>query len=165
MFRLSSALKTKGAKAEDDFRAWLNRSGVGYLYIEQSPLTVPEGLRGRIKRPDYLVGIPHAGLLAFDVKAKTAYDGELLFDVEEIEKLALFARAFHLTVYFACLDAEGDGRQWWVPLAELHNRAPVWRGKRPVIPFAIAEAFVITPEDDFLRVVLGLSAEALKKQI
>ena len=28
------------------------------IYVEQSPLTVPVPLRGQIKRPDYIVGIP-----------------------------------------------------------------------------------------------------------
>lgn len=73
MFTLPPELKAKGEQAEAAFRDWLNRSGVAYMYVEQSPLTVPERLRGRIKRPDYLVGIPHAGILAFDVKAKSIY--------------------------------------------------------------------------------------------
>jgi Holliday junction resolvase len=99
-------LKAKGEQAETDFRDWLNWSGVGYMYVEKSPLNVPERLRDRIKRPDYLAGIPHAGILAFDVKAKSVYDGDFIFDWEEIEKLARFARLFNLTGYFACLDRE-----------------------------------------------------------
>lgn len=55
------------------FAAWLDHSGVPSAYVEQSPFTVPAGLKGRIKRPDYLVGVPHAGLLGFDVKAKSLY--------------------------------------------------------------------------------------------
>lgn len=85
MFTLSPELKAKGEKAEADFRAWLNRSGVAYMYVEQSPLTVPEALRGRIKRPDYLVGIPHAGTLAFDVKAKYVYADHFIFDEDEVQ--------------------------------------------------------------------------------
>lgn len=50
---------------------------------------MPERLRGHIKRPDYLAGIPYADLLAFDVKAKSIYDGHLIFDLEELEKVAL----------------------------------------------------------------------------
>jgi hypothetical protein len=66
MFTLPPELKAKGQQAEADFRDWLNRSGVGYMYVEHSPLHVPERLRGRINWPDYLVGIPHAGTPAFD---------------------------------------------------------------------------------------------------
>jgi len=54
---------------------------------------VPVPLRGRIKGPDLLVGIPGAGLVAFDVKSKT-----ICPDRAEIQKLRDFAGLFHLTV-------------------------------------------------------------------
>ena len=46
MFHLPPALKAKGDQAEAAFRAWLNQSGVAFLYVEQSPLNVPDKLRG-----------------------------------------------------------------------------------------------------------------------
>jgi Holliday junction resolvase len=163
MFRLSPELKAKGEKAETDFRDWLNRSGVAFLYVEQSPVTVPDALRGRIKRPDYLVGIPHAGSLAFDVKAKSLYEGHFLFDVEEVQKLNRFARLFNLTVYFACLDAENDGRHWWVALADLISREPERRGKRAVLTYPQIEAHeVLHDRQDFMDAVIGLSEHALR---
>lgn len=60
-------------------------------------------------KPDYLVGIPGLGLVAFDLKANTLYDGEILFGVDEVEKLRSFSHLFHLTVYFACLDPGARG--------------------------------------------------------
>lgn len=161
MFRLSPDLKAKGAKAEADFRAWLNYSGVAYMYVEQSPLTVPEGLRGRIKRPDYIVGIPHAGSLAFDVKAKTDYDGALIFDLDEVEKLALFGRLFNLTVYFACLDLAREDRHWWVPLEQLQGRAPERRGKRRVVTIPTDAAFEVYMDHSFLDAVFAYSQHIL----
>lgn len=59
MFRLPADRKAKGEEAEASFRTWLNQSGVAFLYVEQSPLNVHDRLRGRIKRPDYLVGTRH----------------------------------------------------------------------------------------------------------
>lgn len=88
MIQLSPELKAKGEHAEAAFRAWLNRSGVAFLYVEQSPLNVPDKMRGWIKRSDYLVGIPYAGSMAFDVKAKSTYDDKLIFEVGELDKLA-----------------------------------------------------------------------------
>lgn len=164
MFRLSPELKAKGDKAEADFRAWLNWSSVAYMYIEQSPLTVPEGLRGRIKRPDYIVGIPHTGSLAFDVKAKTVYDGELIFDLAEVEKLGLFGRLFNLTVYFACLDLAREDRHWWVPLDELQHRAPERRGKRRVVTIPTDEAFEVHMDRSFLDAVMAYSLRCLGTQ-
>jgi hypothetical protein len=75
--------------------------------------------RGKIKRPDYIVGIPGVELVAFDVKAKTSPRG-LIFDLNEIQKMGTFARLFHLTVYFACLNTEGgDKPGYWVRLDQL----------------------------------------------
>lgn len=143
MFKLPAELKAKGELAEAAFRAWLNQSGVAFLYIEQSPLNVPDRLRGRIKRPDYLVGIPYAGMMAFDVKAKSAYDERLIFEVGEVEKLARFEAFFHLSVYFGCLDLDRPERLYWVPLRGLIGRAPERRGKARVLTYGIAEAFEV----------------------
>lgn len=118
----------KGAEAEQAFRAWLDSAVLPHMYVEQSPLTVPAPLRGQIKRPDYLVGIPGVGLIAFDVKAKTVYPEGLIFDVAEVQKLRTFARLFHLTVYFACLDPEGGPQSYWVRLDRLDDVPAVRRG-------------------------------------
>lgn len=164
MFRLPPELKAKGEKAEADFRNWLNRSGVAYMYVEQSPLTVPEGLRGRVKRPDYLVGIPHAGMFAFDVKAKTVYDGRLIFDRDEIEKQFRFARQFNVTCYLACLDLEREGRHWWVPLVDLMAMEPEWRAKRRVITVKVSDAFTVDMASvSFLGAVMQYSFDALER--
>ena len=56
--RITPADAARGAAAEDVFRDWLDASQVAHVYLDQTPITVPEALRGRIKRPDYLVGIP-----------------------------------------------------------------------------------------------------------
>ncbi|OPH84406.1 hypothetical protein B2M20_02340 [Nitrobacter vulgaris] len=75
---------TKGAQAESAFRKWLDAAVLPHIYVEQSPLTVPEPLREQIKRPDYIVGIPGVGMVAFDVKAKTIYPEGLIFDLDEV---------------------------------------------------------------------------------
>lgn len=130
----------KDAVAERAFAAWLDGSVLPHLYIEQSPLTVPVPLRGEIKRPDYLVGIPGVGLIAFDVKAKTVYRGELIFDVAEVRKLRAFARFFHLTVFFACLDPEGGPEGFWVRLDQLDEVPAVRRNGRLTLALPCAEA-------------------------
>ena len=92
----SPADRAKGEAAEHAFAHWLDASVLPHLYVEQSPLTVPAPLRGQIKRPDYLVGIPGVGLVAFDVKAKTVYEREgLIFDLDEVLKPVSYT---HLTL-------------------------------------------------------------------
>src|ERR1700694_4397622 len=43
------------------------------------PVTVG-GTVGAAKRPDFIVGVPTVGPLAFDVKAKTPHDNAILID-------------------------------------------------------------------------------------
>lgn len=126
----------KGAAAELMFRHWLDDSVLPHLYVEQSPLTVPTPLRGEIKRPDYLVGIPGVGLIAFDEKAKTIFAGSLIFDLDEVRKLRTFARLFHLTVYFACLDPAGGVAGYWVRLDQLDFLPVVTRNGKRTVGFA-----------------------------
>lgn len=126
-----------------------------HLYIEQSPFTVPRPLRGQIKRPDYLVGIPGIGTVAFDVKAKRTYPEGLLFDVGEVQKLRTFARLFHLTVYFACLDPEGGSMAWWVRLDQL-DPVPARRiGRKLVLSLPLAQAQPVDMRADFYRALVA----------
>jgi hypothetical protein len=161
MFRLSAALKAKGEQAEAAFRAWLNQSGVAFLYIEQSRLNVPDRLRGRMKRPDYLVGIPHAGMVAFDVKAKSVYDDMLIFDLEEVDKLTRFEGYFHLSVNFACLDLDRPGRFLWVPLLELMTQEPQRSGKRRVLAYPAAQALEVDLRRPFLEAMVLFGERSL----
>jgi len=99
---IDPSLKRKGAAAERRFQDWLDRSGLPYLYVEQTPVTVPEKLRGHIKRPDYIIGVPSVGNISCDVKAKTIYKDALIFDEYEYLNLANFERFFMSSVWLAC---------------------------------------------------------------
>lgn len=96
----------RGRDAEILFRDWLNASGLAYIATDQTPLTVPKRLRGDIKRPDFLVGLPTIGTIAFEVKSKTVYGDCLVFDTEERRRLLNFQRCFNITVWFACFDPD-----------------------------------------------------------
>jgi hypothetical protein len=94
--------RAQGQIAEDRFRAWLDRCTLPHIYVEQSPITMPAPLRGEIKRPDFLVGIPTIGTIAVDVKAKRIYDDAILMDVYEHRTLLNFETFFNISVWFAC---------------------------------------------------------------
>lgn len=146
----SPADRAKGAAAERAFAAWLDDSVLPHLYVEQSPLTMPAPLRGAIKRPDYLVGIPGVGLVAFDVKAKTIYDREgLIFDVAEVQKLRNFARSFHLTLYFACLDPSGGPQGYWVRLDQLDSVPAVRRNGVLTLALPCDQAQAVSLDEPF----------------
>ena len=146
---ISPADAERGAAAERDFQGWLDSSSLPHIYVEQSPLTVPGSLRGRIKRPDYLVAIPHVGLIAFDVKCKSAYQGRFLFDLEEIQKLRTFSRLFRLTVFFACLDPAGSAKSYWVRLDQLDNAPAFSQAGKLVLSITLAEAHPVSMRKDF----------------
>ena len=94
--------RAQGQAAEDRFRAWLDRCHLPHIYVEQSPLTIPQHLRGEIKRPDFLVGIPTIGTIAVDVKAKQVYQDAIIIDAYEHRTLLNFETFFNISVWFAC---------------------------------------------------------------
>lgn len=94
--------QAQGLAAEDRFRSWLDRCCLPHIYVEQSPFTIPEPLRGEIKRPDFLVGIPSIGTIAVDVKAKRIYQEALIIDAYEHRTLLNFETFFNISVWFAC---------------------------------------------------------------
>ena len=150
MTSLDPRLIRRGAKAERRFAAWLDASALPHLYVEQSPMTVPVSLRGEIKRPDYLVGIPSVGIIAFDVKSKTIYarDG-LIFDLREVQKLRVFSQRFHVTAFFACLDPEGGPDGYWVRLDQLDAAPAVRRGKTLTLACPLDRAMPVSLAEDF----------------
>jgi len=149
--RIRASDAAKGHAAEHTFRRWLDASVLPHLYVEQSPLTVPAPLRGQIKRPDYLVGIPGVGLVAFDVKAKTLYPEGLIFDLEEVRKMRVFARLFHLTVYFACLDPAGGSEGCWVRLDQLDSVPAVRRNGTMTLCVPLHDTIPVSLQEDFYR--------------
>jgi len=72
------------------------------LFLPDSPLTVPKSLKGEIKRPDFLVGIPTIGTLAFDVKAKTVYENSIIIDEYEHRTSRTSRRFFNMRVWYVC---------------------------------------------------------------
>ncbi len=108
------------------------------------------------------MGLPHIGLLAFDVKAKSVYRGQLVFDLAEVEKLACFARMFHLTLYFVCVDGADAELHRWVPLAELLARPVELRNRRRVVTYPAAEAHEARLALPFLDVLFQVTESALQ---
>ena len=110
MVRLSpSERRQQGDAAEQKFMDWLDRCVLPYMYVEQSPLTVPKGLKGEIKRPDFLVGIPTIGTIAIDVKAKRIYDNAIIIDDYEHRTFLNFETFFNMSVWYVCFPPDEPG--------------------------------------------------------
>lgn len=120
--------QAKGDEGERRFQVWLDASRLPHVYLDQTPMSVPEHLRGEIKRPDYVVGVPGVGAIAFDVKVKSLYNEHFIFELNEIRRMRTFARFFHMTVYFACLDPGGSSESYWIRLDQFDNLTAERRG-------------------------------------
>ena len=150
----------RGALAEGEFRAWLDASRLPYVYATQDQESVPQHFRVSMKRPDYLVALPYVATIAFDVKSKTIYEGDFLFDVSEVRRLAHFGELFAVASYFACLDPQGSPISVWFRASEL-LQLPTRKIKgKPVciVPFSHGVRLSMTrPFQDALRDAITLS--------
>lgn len=141
--------QAKGEHGERRFQTWLDDSRVPHFYLDQTPLSVPEHLRGQLKRPDYMVGVPGIGQIAFDVKAKSLYNGHFIFEFSEIARMRNFARLFHITVYFACLDPEGSQASYWIRLDQFDNLMPVRQGSALVLKIPADAVLPVSMREPF----------------
>lgn len=149
------ARKIQGQAAEDRFRAWLERCHLPHIYIEQSPFTFPTHLKGAIKRPDFLVGIPTIGTLAVDVKAKTVYDNIILIDADEHRTLAAFETFFNLSVWFACFPPDAVHTGYLFLNRDL-ARLPVATVKgKPTVAVPLRLTKAVDERRDFMAAVLS----------
>jgi len=151
--------KAQGDAAEARFRAWLDRCILPHIYVEQSPMTLPHGLSqshaGRIKRPDFLIGIPPIGTLAFDVKAKTIYGNHILIDAAEHAALLQFERLFSIAVWFICFPpGDPHGCHLFMNRA-LAGIAPVKRGGEACIAVPLKDTHLADERRDFMGALVS----------
>ncbi len=146
---LPSELIARGAAAERAFQAWLDASTLPYVYATQSQESVPEPYRASLKRPDYIVGLPYIGAMAFDVKSKSLYEQCFIFDISEVDRLATFDQLFRITTFFACLDPEGSTMSVWFRVADLAGYEIVRRGDKRVLIVPFADGLVVDMRHPF----------------
>ena len=92
----------KGEGGERALQDWLDRSRLAYLFLDQTPLTIPAAHRANIKRPDFLVPIGGMEIIAVDAKAKAFVDGHFVLDASERRRLDGFETEFGMPVWYAC---------------------------------------------------------------
>lgn len=155
MSMLPVQLRRQGAAAEATFMDWLDRCELPYMYVEQSPLTVPEAWRGEIKRPDFLVGVATIGMLAFDVKAKTIYGDHIIVDAYEHRTLRNFETCFNTTVWYACFPPGEANVCHLFKNLDLDAR-PVRRiGGKPAVALPLKNARLADPRRDFMAALIA----------
>jgi hypothetical protein len=155
MRALKKDREAQGKAAEDRFRAWLDRCTLPHIYVEQSPLTIPQSLRGEIKRPDFLVGIPSIGTIAVDVKAKRVYADTLIIDAYEHRTLLNFETFFTMSVWSACFPPE-EGHACHLFLNRNLAGLPVEnRGGKPSLAVPLRLTKLADDRRDFMAALMG----------
>ena len=147
--------RAQGDAAEQKFRDWLDRCILPHMYVEQSPLTVPKGLKGEIKRPDFLVGIPTIGTLAFDVKAKTVYDNSIIIDAYEHRTFMNFETFFNMTVWYVCFPPTAPHACHLFLNRDLATLPVSKRRGEASIAVPLKETVTADPRRDFMAVLLS----------
>jgi hypothetical protein len=152
------ARKLQGAAAEDRFRGWLDRCHLPHIYVEQSPLTMPQGFKGEIKRPDFLVGIPAIGTIAVDVKAKSVYGDVLIIDAYEHRTLQNFETSFSMSVWFACFPPD-ERHSCHLLLNRNLAALPLTRAKgKPVLAVPLKLGSPADERRDFMAALMGATS-------
>jgi hypothetical protein len=156
MARLSpSERRQKGDAAEQKFMGWLDRCVLPYMYVEQSPLTVPKGLKGEIKRPDFLVGIPTIGTIAIDVKAKRIYDNAIIIDDYEHRTFMNFETFFNMSVWYVCFPPGEPGTCHLFLNRDLAGMQSSQRRQVRSIAVPLTNTITADPRRDFMAVLLS----------
>jgi hypothetical protein len=151
---------SRGASAEEAFQAWLDESRLPYVYATQTRASVPAHFRKALKRPDYLVGLPFVGTIAFDVKSKTLYGDVFIFDVSEVYALDTFGELFNIPTFFACLDTSGSPDAVWFRVASLYTNPPKQIGRRQVVVASVQDGLLVDmrrPFQEALRNAISLA--------
>lgn len=125
------------------------------MYVEQSPLTVPKGLRGDIKRPDFLVGVPTIGTLAFDVKAKSVYDDQLFIDAEEHRMFQNFETFFNISIWYVCFPPTEPTTCHLFLNRDLARHAMALQRGRSAIAIPLKETVTADTRRDFMGALLS----------
>ena len=147
--------RAQGQAAEDRFRAWLDRCTLPHIFVEQSPLTIPQSLKGEIKRPDFLVGIPAIGTIAVDVKAKSVYDDTIIIDAYEHRTLLNFETFFSMSVWFVCFPP-GEPHTCLLVLNRTLATLPIVRRKgEAAISVSLTLTRIADDRRDFMAALLG----------
>ena len=128
----SSSLRCKmelGRIAEENFMKWLDKAELSYIYLDQTPKTLPAVFRKITKRPDFIVKISNELTISVDVKYRTIDPVYKNFGIDEendILRLKSFEDIFGIPVWLAVCSCEGAFLTWyWIKLDKIIHEMPL----------------------------------------
>lgn len=108
----------KGERGEQAFAKWLDKEGLGYVYIKQTLDAFASSFEGKVKRPDFLVLLESIGMLAVDVKNheltvnENTKKKEYTLTKDKELKGVQFERIFRIPVWYAYYNETKDHWHW-----------------------------------------------------
>ena len=116
--------KRKSNETELRFKDWLDKHSIPYMYIQQDTETFSSVFKkySSGKGPDFMVLVPHFGLIFIDVKYKKLNKEfkTFPFDSDETKKYSRLQREFNLHIWFVLSNEEYDYKTWfWIPVSKI----------------------------------------------
>lgn len=153
--------KANGALAENRFKEWLDKHNIPYMYIQQDLNTFASVFKEHpvSKRPDFMVLIPHFGLIFVDVKYKKLNKEYKTFtlDSDEAKKYSRLQRKFNLQIWYVISNEEYDYNTWfWIPVSKILEEG---------IPRHVSNKsntdFFAVPPTEFIQIPIDSSLDRL----
>ena len=135
----------RGEGGERALQDWLDRSRLAYLFLDQTPLTMPATHRTDIKRPDFLVAIEGLGTVAVDAKAKAFIDGHFVLDASERRRLDGFESVFGIPIWYACFPPDQPRLAYLFRNRDLMGSAVIHDPARQIIRSPLTLGFAVAP--------------------
>jgi hypothetical protein len=111
--------------------------------------------RYALSRPDFLVGIPTIGTLAFDVKAKTVYDNAIIIDAYEHRTFRNFETFFNTRLWYVCFPPDEPGACHLFLNSDLTGLPTLQRHGKATITIPLTDTVTADPRRDFMAVLLS----------
>lgn len=155
----------KGRKAETNFKKWLDKHDIPYLYIKQNPESFSKAFKNQFKgkRPDFIILIPNFGFIFVEIKHK---DLNLKYksypiDCRETKKYSSFQRKFNMQIWYAVSNERMDYKTWlWIPTSKVMEL-----GIKKKVSSKSGEGFFPIPPQEFIQLSQNDSLERLFSQL
>lgn len=156
--------KNKSNLAEHRFKEWLNKHSIPYMYIQQDLQTFASVFKDFGKRPDFMILVPHFGLIFVDVKDKKLNKEYKTFtlDSDETKKYSRLQREFNLQIWFALSNEDYDYKTWfWIPVSKILEEGT---RKTHVSNLSKTDFFAVFPTE-FIQISSDASLDRLFSKI
>lgn len=154
----------KGKIAEQNFRKWLDKHKIPYLYIQQDIETFSSAFKNNFsgKRPDFMILIQNIGPIFVDVKYKKLSEhGDYPIDYEEARKHSSMQRKFNIPIWFALSNENSAYQTWlWISVSKVLEL-----GVESKKSSRSGEYFLPMPPEEFIQISYDDSLDRLFSKI